>query len=128
MEFIQKEISKATKKTKDPNHGKTNVRVWSKKLVNEIMKAMPKEGTYDENMRFAATMGFVLVLWYARLHKAKIYDPRRPIKTRQTAYHQWMLFCHSIFNAMMDESLDAEFFKQHFDPPFSPHAVDGVFI
>ena len=132
---VQSLIGKHSRPTKDPNHGYTE----SEKVIHDLMRevkrhAMPRGGPasvrrYDENMRTAAVLSYVLALWYLRIHRAKSYDPRRPVKHRQAAYHQRQRFATMMFHAIVDESEDAEFFPgQKWESPFDPYPTDGYFV
>jgi len=98
--------------------------------VKEVRRhAFPRTGPYDGNMRMAAVLSYVLALWYLRIHRAKSYDPRRPVKHRKSAYHQRLRFACAIFYAIVDESEDPDFFPgQKWESPFDPYPTDGYFV
>ena len=127
---VQSLITKHSRPTKNPWHGMTD----SSKVVADLVKlvqkrAMPKKGRpYDENMRMAAILSYVLALWYLRLHRAKSYDSRRPVRLRQGAYWNRMDYCQALFRAMVDESEDQIYFPgQPWETPFHPYPTDGFF-
>jgi len=118
----------STMRTSDPDHGASNALAWTADLMREIHASHPKKGTFDGNMRQAAIAALVFALWYSRVQRAKAYDPRRPVVLRRAALATWRKFWHAMFDAAVYEGEDAEVFSgQHWDPPWSPHAVDGVF-
>ena len=100
-------------------------------LVRLVRKhGMPKTGPqYDGNMRIACVLSYVLALWVLRLSRAKSYDPRRPVKLRQTAYFSRLGYANALFLAIMDESLDSTLFPgQRWETPFDPYPTDGYFV
>ena len=98
-------------------------------LARAVRKLFPKRGAYDGNMRMASVLGFVLVFWYLRTHRAKAFDPRRPVAHRKAALDQWRRFCLSLLNAMLDDSEDARIFpSQKWESPHDPFPTDGAFI
>ena len=100
-------------------------------LVKLVQKrGMPKKGPpYDGNMRMACVLSYVLALWYLRLHRAKAYDPRRPVKLRQGAYWSRLGYAQALFVAITDESLDPKMFPgQNWESPWNPHTTDGYFV
>lgn len=140
---VQALITKNSKPTKDPWHGTTNTEKMVQDLMKEIKKTyghdfQAKTGSrisametrrFDENMRMASVLGYVLTLFYARLHRAKAYDPRRPVKLRQVAYQQRHLWSIAMFRAMTDESEDQDHFPgQKWESPFDPYPTDGYFV
>ena len=93
-----------------------------------MRKSFPKKGAYDGNMRMASVLGFVLVHWYLRTHRAKAFDPRRPVAHRRVALDQWRRFCLCLTNAMLDDGEDARIFpSQRWESPNDPHTIDGFF-
>jgi len=80
-------------------------------------------------MRMASILSFILATWYLRLHRAKMYDPRRPVRHRQAAYWSRLSYANALFLAITDESKDAEMFPgQRWEMPFDPYPTDGYFI
>lgn len=96
--------------------------------MKEIQRRFPKSEQYDGNMRMAATLSYVLGFWYSRLHRAKCYDPRRPVRLRKAAYFQRYSWALAMFNALLDESDDCDMFKQKWETPFDPFPTDGYFV
>ena len=130
MRTVQELIQKNSRPTKDPWHGATNTERMIKDLVQVIIKvAFPKKGRYDGNMRMAAILSYVLALWYLRIHRAKSYDPRRPVNARQQAYYTRLDYANALFFAIEDESLDPTCFPgQKWESPFDPYPTDGYFV
>lgn len=127
---VQRLIPKHSRPTKNPWHGTTD----TEKVVADLAKlvqrhGMPKKGqAYDGNMRMACLLSYVLALWYLRLHRGKIYDPRRPVKLRQAAHFNRLAYAQALFLAITDESLDPAMFPgQRWEMPFGPYLTDGYF-
>lgn len=128
MDRIQTLIKKHSRKTRDPKHDSTDPQKWMAELTKDIMKS-GLMGQYDENMRTASIMAVVLTLWYTRVHRAKIYDPRRPVEVRKRAYFVRQSFRENMFRMMTDESKDPTLFPgQQWETPFHPYPTDGVFV
>ena len=128
---IQRLIANHTRPTKDPWHGTTQTEKAMTDLIKLVQKhGMPKKGPqYDGNMRMACILSYVLALWYLRLHRAKIYDPRRPVRHRQAAYWSRLGYANALFLAIEDESKDAEMFPgQNWESPWDPTTTDGYFV
>lgn len=128
---IQRLIVKHSRPTKDPWHGTTQTEKVVVDLVKLVQKhGMPKTGPqYDGNMRMACILSYVLALWYLRLHRAKAYDPRRPVRNRQAAYFGRLNYANALFLAITDESLDQKLFPgQRWETPFDPYPTDGYFV
>jgi|SRR3990167_9951670 len=127
----QRLISKHSRPTKNPWHRATKTGMVIAELINLVQRhGMPKRGpAYDGNMRMASILGFVLSVWYLRLHRAKSYDPRRPVRHRQQAYWSRLGYATALFMAIVDESKDAEMFPgQRWEMPFDPYPTDGYFV
>ena len=124
---VQRLISKHSRPTKDPHHGQTRTGAVIAELVGIVHKTFPKKETFDGNMRMAAVLSYVLALWYSRLHRAKSFDPRRPVKHRQAAYWNRLGWADAMFLTLVDESEDPEYFPQRWENPFDPWTLDGYF-
>lgn len=126
---VQGLITKHSKPTKDPHHAETATANVITDLTRDLQRLWDGTGRFDGNMRTVAVLSIVLATWYLRVHRAKIYDPRRPVKLRRSAYYQRLSYAMAMFKAIEDESLDAEMFPgQNWEFPFSDHATDGYFI
>jgi len=127
--LIKKHSTPARKSGKYKGHGMTNAQAWVRDLVAEVHASRPRTGMYDGNMWLAGQTALILAHWYFRLHRAKCYDPRRPVAMRKEALKQRTTYAVRMFLAICDESQDAALLPgQHWDDPGSPHAVDGVFL
>ena len=131
VQRVQAAIAKHTKpitKGKWKGHGNTNLSRWVRDIFNEVLKTSPKE-PHDENMRFAAVAGMVLICWFLRCQRAKCYDPNRPIAIRRGAMERWMKYSADLVRLIVEEQNDPKIFPgQQWDPPFSPSAKEGTFI
>mgnify|MGYP001573328310 CR=1 FL=1 len=127
---VQTLIAKHSKPTKNPWHGTTKTGMVIAELTNEVQKTFPRKGpAYDGNMRMASVLSYVLAVFYLRLHRAKSYDPRRPVKARQAAYWSRLHYATALFMAVVDESMDAEMFPgQNWESPWDPRTTDGYFV
>ena len=126
---VQTLIVKHSRSTRDPWHGTTRTARVIADLVREIERAAPKKVRYEVNMHMAMVLSLVLATWYLRVHRAKSYDPRRPVKLRQGAYFNRLGYATALFLATEDESLDQEHFPgQRWETPFDPYPTDGYFV
>ena len=126
--LVQKLIAKHSRPTKDPWHGVTATAKVIEALVKEIVKTYPKQERFDENMRMAAVLSYILATWYARVHRAKSYDPRRPVRLRKDAFMSRQRWAVAMFQTVIDESEDAEMFPgQKWETPWDPNPTDGFF-
>ena len=100
---VQGLITKHSRPTKNPWHGTTKTSMAMAELITLVQKhGMPKKGpAYDGNMRMASILSFILATWYLRLHRAKSYDPRRPVRHRQAAYWSRLGYATALFMAIM---------------------------
>jgi hypothetical protein len=115
----------------DKVHQEVEILDWFVPLSGEVVKSM--EGRInkraDGNIYFSAIMGYILVLWYVRIVRAKCYDPRRPAKLRKRGMLAMANYCGMLAMALMDESKDSQHFPgQKWDPPFAPGAKDGSYV
>lgn len=126
---IQSLIGKHSKKTKDPKHDRTDTRKMLHELVDLVMKRMPATGYYDENMRACAVLSMVTALWYARVNRAKCFDPRRPVFERGVSYENWLNYSMAMVRQLLDERDDDTFFPgQQWESPFAKSATNGDFV
>ena len=128
---VQGLITKHSRPTKNPWHGTTKTGMAMAELITLVQKhGMPKKGpAYDGNMRMASILSFILATWYLRLHRAKSYDPRRPVRHRQAAYWSRLGYATALFMAIVDESKDVEMFPgQNWESPWDPTTTDGYFV
>lgn len=126
---IQREIKIASRPSKDPKHDQTDPQLWVDAIAKAVLATAPKHGQYDENLRTAAVLGYVLLLWHFRCHRAKIHDPRRPIAKRREAYAKWLACAAAVQALPLDEREDGVMFPgQKWESPFAWHATDGTFV
>lgn len=93
------------------------------------VRTLPREGVYDGNMRAGLVLSYALALWYFRLHRAKCFDPRRPVAGRQLAYATWLRNVAAFALLAVDGREDHAYFPgQQWDDPFGPEARDGSFV
>ena len=124
---VQALISENTKSTED-GHGETDEQ-WIHQLVDEIVSNLPPDETYDGNMRMAALLSYVLGLWYASVHLAKMFDSNRPTFVRQRAFQNLQDWKTAMFESMTDISkLPTYFMGQPWQHPFDPEAKGGDFL
>lgn len=127
---IQTLIGKYSSASDDPQHDQTDVKGWMQELTEFVMKSFPVTGpAYDENMRIARVMSYILALWYSRLHLAKVSDPRRPVSIRRDAYKSRQEWLDTLFHAITDIQHDPSYFPgQQWEHPFSLESQNGDFI
>jgi hypothetical protein len=102
---------------------------WGEKLARAVWQTFPKDGpAYDGNMRFALSMGLILLGWYARLHRAKAMDPNRPLDARRQAYTAWLRSAQAAMMLWVDERDDAKKMGQKWNNPWWPGAKGGKFV
>ena len=130
MATIQRQIAKASRKSKDPKHDQTDVKKWLTEIVRIVVNDFPPDNTkFDENMGAAAILSQVLAMWYLRCHRAKILDPRRPLSHRQEAQERWLAYVAGLAALAVDDREDAAFFPgQEWRLPFDPDATSGDFV
>lgn len=129
MARVERTIRKHTKPTKDPNHGETDTRAVLKSLTDDVWKCRPASGEYDGNLWAFSTLGYVVSLWYARCHRAKVMDPIRPVKLRRNADARRLDWVMGMMAILVDDTRDPTYFpNQDWDYPWSADAKDGTFI
>lgn len=129
MSACQTAITSRAEKSDDLNHDDNDPELFLHDVAHLVVTSLPKDGNYDPNMRVAAVMGVVLVLWKSRVHYCKTQDPMRPVSSRQNSYDQWAEWTQVLISAVMDERDDPTYFPgQKFEHPFSFDATDGEFI
>jgi hypothetical protein len=126
VDFIQRRIYDNTNwETRD-----TDVIPWLVDLINEVNDRSIGEPprNFDENMRAASVLSVILGTWFARIQRAKAYDPNRPKNLRQKALRGWRKYCIVLMDIVADESKDHRMFPQEWDAPFNPKAKSGDFV
>lgn len=120
----------------NPQHPETDAGAFLLQLVAEVLESAPLSSwqtgvpPYDGNMRAAAILGYVLSLWFARIARAKLYDPNRPLGNALPIYKsRYLAWCHALAAALFDESEDSTYFPgQKWQYPFAPGAKGGFFV
>lgn len=124
---VQHLIAKNTV-ARDDGHGDTDEK-WVHQLVDEIVKDLPVDETYDGNMRIAAILGYVLTLWFTATQIAKTFDSHRPTNIRQKAYIRLNEYKREFCNMMWDMSKHPGYYpNQPWQFPFDPEAKGGDFV
>ncbi len=98
---------------------------WVGELAREICKAAhPKIPTAaDENITAARLLSLLLAGWFARIARAKAYDPRRPVKVRRQVMGRLQDYSEALLGVLTDESMDPSLFPaQEWDVPFAKNA------
>lgn len=125
---VQREITRASTPSDNPKHDTTDARRWIERVMEAVVGSLPA-GFYDGNMRAAAVLSQVLALWYLRVHRAKCYDPTRPVASRQQGLEDWLGYATALGALALDERHDAAAFPhQDWESPFDPDATDGTFV
>ena len=114
-------------------HAKTDSVAWVSDLARLVATDAARRNRgryYDENMALAAQLGLILVAWYAHVHRAKSYDPNRPLKARQAAAAQRTRFLAELAVVIADDSVMGEVWgrQQKWNFPFGRGAKGGKFV
>ena len=114
-------------------HARTDSVAWVAdlaRLVAAHVEAKNRGRHYDENMALASGLGLILVAWYAHVHRAKSYDPNRPLKARQAAAAQRTRFLAELAAVLADDSVMGEVWgkQQAWNFPFGRGAKGGRFV
>lgn len=103
----------------------TETHKWLAVLSKRVALAVRQRlfPTSDENIGVSKVLSVILLLWYARIVRAKCYDPRRPKNARKSGLGSLVNFAKVITVCLMDESNDHRYFpSQEWDSPFPPGA------
>ena len=137
LELVQRLIGRHSgpRATSGPykGHSQTDAAAWVKDLADACLAASRERNrgrAYDENMAIAAEMGLILVAWYAHVHRAKSYDPNRPLHARRAAAAQRTRFLAELAAVLADDSIMGEVWghQQHWNFPFGRGAKGGRFV
>lgn len=136
LKFCESRIAarstRARTRGKYKGHASTDSYAWIKDLVIEAqsyIKRTRRGIAYDENMALGSLVGLILVTWYCNVHRAKTYDPNRPVKLRRRAARQLAAFKADLIAGMASDKLMAEVWSgQEFNPPWGPQAKGGKFV
>lgn len=131
--LIQKHESVPVRKSgKYKGHSSTDSAAWIKELTDEVQKDIKrcqKGIAYDENMALAVHVGRILSVWYFCVHRAKAYDPNRPIHNRQIASKKrGEYFTQLIAECTSDELMTQAFPDQWWNLPYGKNQINGSFV
>jgi hypothetical protein len=116
-------------------HSSTDTKMALRRLLDEVIATNPISGSatgigvYDENMRTISLLGYICVLWYSSTHRAKLFDPARPLSLRRQAWGAYLSWATELVRMLLDVSRLSTFFPiQKWGYPFDPEGKDGTFI
>jgi hypothetical protein len=113
-------------------HSSTDAAAWVRDLTDEVQAWIRRTRpgiAYDENMALASTLGLILSTWYALVHRAKTYDPNRPLKLRRKANRIVTDFRAELVRAVCNDALMGKVWSgQTFAPPYGKAAKGGKFV
>ncbi len=134
VEFLVRKHSTGVRtRGKYKGHRSTNSSAWIWELIcicqKYIAKRMGRSKAYDGNMAIAALLGRVLVMWYCNVHRAKGFDPNRPITRRQVFTHL-AKYRGAVVTAMCDDRLMGVVWgkQQQWNFPFGKGVCGGKFV
>ena len=133
QELIAKHSTPARTRGKYKGHGSTDAVAWIQELAAELQREIKRQRgrsmAYDENMALAALTGQVLCAWYANVHRAKSYDPNRPVRHRQRAARQLERWRVELFlMTLHDQLMTRAFPAQEFNMPYGRQKRGGKFV
>lgn len=134
VEFLIRKYSTAVRtRGKYKGHRSTNSAAWIWELTcicqKYISKRAGRSKAYDGNMAIAALLGRVLVLWYCNVHRAKGFDPNRPLSRRQIFAHLAKYRAALLSGICDDRLMGAVWGKgQQWNFPFGKGAKGGKFV
>lgn len=131
-ELITKHSTSARTRGKYKGHGSTDSVAWVQQLTSELqafIRRSRRGKAYDENMALGSLTGLVLTVWYCNLHRAKSYDPHRPLELRRTALAQRNAHIAELFSYVNNDELMQKVWNgQVFNFPYGLCAADGTFV
>lgn len=83
---------------------------------------------YDGNISSAYCVVIILTTWSVRLSRAKAHDARRPLDLRRKALDRNRAVVSALYDAIYDETRDAEYFDLPWQYPYMAGATSGDFI
>ena len=131
--LIRRYSTKPRTRGKYKGHSSTDALAWVKSLAFicqvYIMERSARGKVYDGNMALAALLGRVLVLWYCNVHRAKGFDPNRPL-SRRRVFTQLTQYKGELMAAMSDDRLMGAVWGQgqQWNFPFGKGAKGGKFV
>lgn len=113
-------------------HSSTDAVAWVIDLTKEVqawIRRTRKGIGYDENMAIASSVGMILASWYALVHRAKTYDPNRPLKGRRQANRIVTDYRSILMRAVCDDATMGKVWSgQRFSLPYGKGAKGGKFV
>lgn len=113
-------------------HGSTDSCAWVAALARELaveIRRCNRGIGYDENLALASKVGYVLAAWYALCHRAKSFDPNRPLRLRRRALVHCNRYRQLLTDRMSDDALMTSVWSaQIFNLPYGRGAIGGSFI
>lgn len=118
---------------KNKGHRMTDTVGWVEELTyicHKYLRRRNKGRDYDGNMALAALLGRVLVLWYCNVHRAKGFDPNRPLLNRKQVFTQLSRYRGRLVAGMSDDRLMGAVWgkQQQWNFPFGKGAKGGKFV
>lgn len=129
--LIGKHSTAPRKSGKHKGHATTDTQAWVRdlsRMVERYIGARNRGLSYDGNMAQAALLGLILSAWYANVHRAKCYDPNRPLRLRRQAYARLEQHRALLVRSLFDDRLMAKVWGQSFNPPWGWDARGGAFV
>ena len=113
-------------------HSSTNSVAWVAELTQICSAHIARRNkgrAYDGNMALAAMLGLLLSAWYTQVHRAKGFDPARPLQRRQV-FRRLALFRSQLAVATTDERIMGTVWgsQQAWNFPFGKGAYGGSFV
>ncbi len=120
------------KSGKYKGHGDTDTSLWVRDLEKEVSRHIKRTNKgigYDGNMAVAKLLGRVLTVWYCTVHRAKSFDPNRPVE-RKKANIAVTRYRGELMSAISDDELMGDVFGgcQNWNFPFGKGVYGGKFI
>jgi hypothetical protein len=110
----------------------TNVALWLNDLSVHLWDRIRSNPVHnfeviDENILCARALAIIFTLWSCRIIRAKAYDKRRSVQSRQGMLRKLTSHASILMECMIDEELDPIYFpKQEWDSPFAPEKIQDL--
>lgn len=124
--FVQESVVKNSSPSEDPKHDETDTRKVIEALTSLVCNCPPMSGRYDENMRVAMLLSFILGSWFVKICKGKSLDPKRPLQDRARGYKRVSDFVGEFLRGCLDDRDLPLLLGQEFELP-GPRGRDGSF-
>lgn len=129
--LIQNNSTAPRKSGKYKGHASTDSVAWVSDLARLCclyIRRRSKGKAYDENMAIASLMGLILSAWYAQVHRAKGFDPNRPL-ARRAIWKRLTRWRAELLTAVTDERIMGRVWRgQQWNYPFGKGARGGKFV